>query len=67
MLHKIEKNPNDLNDCISFVFRNLLRASAVSRFELNKAISFLQRKGYAKSMKELEMALEIPYEYSIFE
>lgn len=52
---------------LAFFYRNPLRANAVTRFELNKAIPLLERKAYAKAMKELEMALGIPRDISIFQ
>lgn len=46
---------------------NPIRCSAITRFELNKTIPLLQRKCYAKTMKELELIMEIPGDVSVFQ
>lgn len=46
--------------------RNPLRCNAVSRFELNNTIPLLQRNGYIKTIRELELVLGIPKNVSIF-
>lgn len=48
-------------------YRNPIRCNAVSRFELNQTIPLIERKCYRKTMKELELILEMPSELSIFQ
>lgn len=45
---------------------NPLRSNAIARFELNKTIPLLKRKGYAKAMRELEFVLGISKDHSVF-
>lgn len=47
--------------------RNPVRAGAISRFDITKAIPLLERKGYIKAIRELEMALQIPSNVSLFQ
>lgn len=49
-----------------FSCSNPLRSNAVSRFELGRAVQLINRKGYAKAMKEMEYVLGIPKELSLF-
>lgn len=55
-----------MNFILHFI-RNPIRCNAVRRFELNKTIPLLERKGYKKAMRELEMTLNIPDEVSVFQ
>lgn len=51
---------------VQFIFyRNPLRSKAVSRFDITKAIPILERKGYRKSILELEMVLGVPENVSV--
>lgn len=50
----------------TFFFRNPVRSNAVSRFELNRTIPLLQRKGYRKAMQELELTNQVPENISLF-
>lgn len=45
---------------------NPVRINAVTRFKLIDVIPLLQRKGFRKSMEELEFALQIPPQISLF-
>lgn len=45
---------------------NPVRINAVTRFKLIDVIPLLQRKGFRKSMEELEFALQIPPQFSLF-
>lgn len=49
--------------CVCF-FRNPVRIGAVSRFDVTKAKQLLERKGYKKAIRELEMALKVPLDVS---
>lgn len=46
--------------------RNPVRSGAVTRFELNKAIPFLERKGYRKAIQEMELVLQVPSNITLY-
>lgn len=46
--------------------KNPLRSHAISRFEFNQIPPLINRKGYRKAVRELELVLEIPNDISIF-
>lgn len=52
---------------LKLIFRNPVRPNAISQFNVNKVIPFLQRKGYKKSILELELTLGIPSDISLFQ
>lgn len=45
---------------------NPLRIYAVKRFRLNDVIPLIERKGYKKSLEELEFILQIPPQITLF-
>lgn len=49
------------------IYSNPVRYNAVCRFELNKIIPLLERRGYKKAVKEMELCLEIPENISVFQ
>lgn len=49
-----------------FLDRNPVRSSAIERFNIGKVVPLLQKKGYIKAIRELEMALNIPDAVSLF-
>lgn len=50
----------------NFPYRNPVRCKAISRFEVNCAIPLLQRRGFAKAIRELELTLGIPDDIALF-
>lgn len=48
------------------LFRNPVRSGAISRFDVTKAKRLLERKGYMKAIRELEMTLRVPSVLSLF-
>lgn len=52
---------------VSLLLRNPIRSGSISRFEIKKAIPLLERKGYTKAIRELEMVLGIPRNISLFQ
>lgn len=46
-------------------FRNPVRSKSIARFDINKVIPLLSRRGYRKAMIEVELVLGIPPEASI--
>lgn len=45
--------------------RNLVRPNSICHFNINTVLPLLNRKGYRKAIKELEMTLEIPSSISV--
>lgn len=50
----------------NFLCRNPVRCKAISPFEVNNAIPLLQRKGFAKAIREIELILGIPNDIALF-
>lgn len=53
--------------CVYIYFRNPVRSGAISRFDVTKSIILLERKGYKKAIRELEIILNIPPTVSLFQ